>query len=51
VFVVEELGMIQVGTLDVGGGALGDGAQFLDGGFTAAALKTLVALAQGRGST
>src|ERR1700732_3493784 len=39
--------MSEVGTLDVGGGALGDGAQFLDGGFIAATLKTLVALTQG----
>jgi hypothetical protein len=49
VLVVSNLGMIQVGTLDVGGGALGDGAQFLDRGFSATALKTLVPLAQGFG--
>jgi hypothetical protein len=44
VFVVEEFAMVEVGTLDVGGGALSDGAQFLDGGSIAAALKTLIAL-------
>jgi len=38
--------MIEVGTLDMSGGALGDCAQFLEGGFTAAALKTFLALAQ-----
>jgi hypothetical protein len=38
--------MIEVGTLDVRGGAFGDGTQLLDGGFTAAALKSLVAFAQ-----
>lgn len=41
--------MIQVGTLDVSGGALGDGTQLLDGGLTASALKTLVAFTQGFG--
>lgn len=39
----------EVGTLEVGGGALGDGAQFLDGGFIAAPLKTFEALTQGFG--
>ena len=39
--------MGEVGTLDMGGGTLSDGAQFLDGGFIAAPLKTLVALTQG----
>ena len=41
--------MGEAGTLDVGGGTLSDGAQFLDGGFIAAPLKTLVALTQGFG--
>ena len=41
--------MIQVGTLDVSGGALRDGAQFLNGCTTALALKTLVTLSQGFG--
>jgi hypothetical protein len=50
VLVVEELGMIHVGTPDVGGGASGDGAQFLHGGFTTPAPKTLIALAQGYGN-
>jgi hypothetical protein len=40
--VVEEFGVIEVGTLDVRGGALGDGTQLFDGGFTASALKTPV---------
>jgi len=35
--------VVEVGTLDVCGGVLGDGAQFLDRGFTSAALKALVA--------
>jgi hypothetical protein len=39
--------MIQVGAFDVSGGPRSDGAQFLKGGFATAALKTLVALAQG----
>jgi len=39
--------MIQVGTLDARCGAFGDSTQFLDGGFTASALKTFVALPQG----
>ncbi len=39
--------MVEVGTFDVDAGALGYGSQFLDGGFTAATPKTLVALTQG----
>jgi hypothetical protein len=39
----------EVGTLDVRGGAFGDSTQLLDGGFTASALKTIVAFAQGFG--
>lgn len=38
--------MIQIGTLYVGSGALGDRAQFLDGGLTPAPLKSLVTLAK-----
>jgi hypothetical protein len=47
VFVVEECGMIQAGPLHVGGRALTDGEQFFDGGFIAAALKTIVAFTEG----
>jgi hypothetical protein len=46
-FVVEERGMIQVGTLHVDGRALGDGTQLLHRGLTASAPKTLIAFAQG----
>ena len=36
VFIVEQLGVIDVGALDVGRGAVGDGEQFLDGGLALA---------------
>ncbi len=39
--------MVQIRTLDMRGGALGDGSQLLDGGSSAATLKTFIALAQG----
>src|SRR5450755_422089 len=38
--------MIEMGTFNVAGGALGDGAQLLDGSSAGAAVETLVALAQ-----
>jgi len=47
VLVVEQLRMIDVGALNEGGGAVGDGEQFLDGGLAMAALKAFVTLAQG----
>lgn len=43
--------MIEVWAINMGGGALRDGSQFFDGGFAAAALKTLVAFAQGFGDS
>ena len=45
--VVEELGMVEIGTLDVVCGALGDGKQFLNRSFAGTAvLETFVSFAQ-----
>lgn len=48
--VVEQLGMIQAGTFDASGGTIGDGTQFVERGFSAAALKTLIAFVHGFGN-
>ena len=38
--------MVEIGMLDLGGGALSDGEQFLDCGFVAPVLETFVTLPQ-----
>jgi hypothetical protein len=44
--VIEEFGVVEIGTFDLGRGSLGDGQKFLDGGLAAAALEAFVAFPQ-----
>jgi hypothetical protein len=45
-FVIEEFGVVEIGTLDLGRGSLGDSEKFLDGGLASADPEAFVAFPQ-----
>jgi hypothetical protein len=45
-FVVEEFGVVEIGTFDLGRGSLSDGEKFLDGGLASADPEAFVAFPQ-----